>query len=256
MVDAGDPSTTYRLVWVGAAFVAAGILVASLVVVVGAPRWFPGAAECTVTSEGRTVDLTTEEAQKASSVAARSVRLRLPVGTASEAVADAVDVSAGDARAVASALTGRVAHALTCRHGAADEEESDQLDRAGLTRRAAIVRADVELANGTQKLGGFAPGGVRSGHMPGSAHYEGRAIDIFFRPVTARQRTRGWAMAQYLVANAERLEVDTVIFDGRIWTSRRSGEGWRSYAPDTSGRPARVAAVLEHRDHVHVDVAD
>ncbi len=91
--------------------------------------------------------------------------------------------------------------------------------------------------------------------MRGSAHYEGRAIDAFVRPMNARNRTVGWAMAQYLVAHAARLEVATVIFDGRIWTARRAGEGWREYAPDTTGRSAATAAVLEHRDHVHVDVA-
>ena len=92
--------------------------------------------------------------------------------------------------------------------------------------------------------------------MPGSAHYEGRAVDVFVRPISPRNKTRGWAMAQYLVAHAERLEIDTVIFDGRIWTARRAGQGWRDYEPDTSGRSRAVAAILEHRDHVHVDVAD
>jgi hypothetical protein len=92
--------------------------------------------------------------------------------------------------------------------------------------------------------------------MRGSAHYEGRAVDVFFRPVNGRSRTRGWALAQYAVAHAERLSVETVIYDGRIWTSRRAAQGWRAYSPDTSGRTAKVAGILEHRDHVHVDVAD
>jgi hypothetical protein len=47
------------------------------------------------------------------------------------------------------------------------------------------------------------------------------------------------------------LDVRTVIFDERIWTSRRSGEGWREYDVTGSGDPD----VLLHRDHVHVDVA-
>ena len=92
--------------------------------------------------------------------------------------------------------------------------------------------------------------------MPGSAHYEGRAIDVFFRPANARNSDRGWALAQYLVANAERLQINTVIFDDRIWTARRSFQGWRDYHVATAGKPAKVAAILEHRDHVHVDVAD
>ncbi len=118
------------------------------------------------------------------------------------------------------------------------------------------MRADLLEAFGPLALGGYAPGGVTTGHMPGSAHYEGRAVDVFYRPITPRQKTRGWAVAQYLVANAERLDVRTVIYDARIWTAWRAGEGWREYDVDTSGRSRQVAGVLLHRDHVHVDVAD
>ena len=45
--------------------------------------------------------------------------------------------------------------------------------------------------------------------MEGSAHYEGRAIDIFFRPINAENRKRGWAIASYLVAHADRLSTST-----------------------------------------------
>jgi hypothetical protein len=90
--------------------------------------------------------------------------------------------------------------------------------------------------------------------MEGSAHYDGRAIDVFMRPVTEENNRRGWAIAHYLVAHADRLLIDHVIFDDRIWTTdSRSEDGWRDYdAPTSSGD--RV--VLEHRDHVHVDVLE
>ncbi len=160
-----------------------------------------------------------------------------------------------DARVLASALTGESWAALSCVQSDEPEAASTRLDDAGLTDRAARVRRDVEAVFGPQSLGGFAPGGVRDGHMSGSAHYEGRAVDVFFRPVNEASKDRGWALAQYLVAHAARLEIRTVIFDGRIWTAGwRSDDGWRPYRPDTSGRDAATAAVLEHRDHVHVDV--
>ncbi len=255
LVGGDEPSAAPRVAWAVAALVALVVLVASLVIVIGVPRWFPG-PDCTVTSGDRTVELGTDEAERAASAAAAAVRRRSPAGTTSAAVAEELDSSDADARIVASALTGRSPHALTCEHGGADDEESNRLNRVGLTGRAAGVRSDIERAFGPQKVGGFAPGGVTTGHMPGSAHYEGRAVDVFVRPVTKRNKVRGWAMAQYLVAHADRLEVTTVIFDGRIWTSRRATDGWRSYSPDTAGRSAPVAAILEHRDHVHVDVAD
>jgi hypothetical protein len=232
------------------------VLVGSLLVIAAVRGLLPGTADCTVAVGKRSVDLTEDEAQAAATVSARAVRLRLPLRTTSVAVADALDSSESDARLVASALTGRSRHALTCTHGGTEKEESDRLDGSGLTARAERVRRDLDVAFGRQRVGGFAPGGVNSGHKPGSAHFEGRAVDVFVRPISRGNKIRGWAIAQYLVAHAERLEIDTVIFDARIWTARRAGQGWRDYAPDISGRPRDVAAILEHRDHVHVDVAD
>jgi hypothetical protein len=94
--------------------------------------------------------------------------------------------------------------------------------------------------------------------LEGSAHYDGRAIDVFVRPVTDDNRRRGWAIAQYLVANAARLEIEHVIFDDRIWSTGRSSEdGWRDYDPDIADDAgAETRAILEHRDHVHVDVIE
>ncbi len=250
------PGATRKLAWAVAALVALTVVVVSFAVVAGVPRWLPGVGDCAVTAGEEKVELSSDQAENAARLAAVAVREKVSLDRTTDSLAELLDSSDRDARLVASALTGRSPHALSCQHGGADDEERDRLDRAGLTGRAAAVRRDVQTAFGSQKLGGFAPGGVRTGHMPGSAHYEGRAVDVFFRPATRKQRTSGWALAQYLVAHADRLEVDTVIFDGRIWTARRGIQGWRSYAPDTSGRSVRVAAILEHRDHVHVDVAD
>jgi hypothetical protein len=168
---------------------------------------------------------------------------------------EAYDDHAEDARALASALAGHSGNGqFSCvvRHEA--DEEPDELDEAGLTQRAGVVREDVEAAFGDLALGGFAPGGVDSGHKEGSAHYEGRAIDIFLRPVNAPNNRRGWSIAYYLVAQADRLDIEHVIYDDMIWSAgRRSEEGWRDYDPgDTPGD----RAILEHRDHVHVDVLD
>ena len=172
---------------------------------------------------------------------------------------EAYEDHAADARTLASALTGQSQDGkFSCvvRHSAGDEP--DTLNRSGLTARGADVRQDLEAAFGGLSLGGFAPGGVTDGHMKGSAHYEGRAIDVFVRPIGKENRKKGWAMAYYLVAQAERLGIDHVIFDAKIWSSgRRSEDGWRDYSPGSStGMSASTVAVLEHRDHVHVDVLD
>ena len=156
-----------------------------------------------------------------------------------------------DARALASALSGNSPEGFSCRLGDSDEE-STELKPSGLTARADAVRRDLGARFPDLPLGGFEPGGVSTGHMEGSAHYDGRAIDAFVRPVSPANRTLGWAIAQYLVSQADRLSIKTVIFDDRIWTSgRKSDDGWRDYdPPERSGDPV----ILEHRDHVHVDV--
>ncbi|VXC00136.1 hypothetical protein [Nocardioides sp. AX2bis] len=162
-----------------------------------------------------------------------------------------------DARALASALTGNSRASFTCETADDAEPASTELTGVGLTPRAETVRQELLAVFGDGlALGGYAPEGVSTGHMEGSAHYSGRAVDVFVRPINEDNKTRGWAMAHYLVAQADRLDVDTVIFDAQIWTTRRSDEGWRDYDVDTSDVDQATAAVLEHRDHVHVDVAE
>lgn len=154
-----------------------------------------------------------------------------------------------DGRALASALTGQSHEAFTCDLDGGAPSADAQLTPVGLTPRANAARKDLLAKFGGLAMGGYAPGGVSSGHMAGSAHYEGRAVDVFFRPISPTNKNRGWAVAQYLVANAARLDIRTVIFDDRIWTAGR--EGWRDFTPaETSGD----IKILEHRDHVHLDV--
>lgn len=192
--------------------------------------------------------------------------LDLPVTEAAQAVQrsaypDAYADHEADARVLASALTGWSAAAFTCTVDddpsttpSADDLDENGLDPSGLTPRAATVRTELTAAYGELDLGGFAPGGVDSGHSANSAHYDGRAIDVFTRPIEEATQRTGWSIAQYLVAHADRLDIATVIYDGMIWTARRSDEGWRAYSVDTDGVSAETAAILEHRDHVHVDV--
>lgn len=167
---------------------------------------------------------------------------------------EAYEDHAEDGRILASALTGETRPgAFTCVVRHASTTDSTELSPAGLTARAGAVRRELVGAFGELALGGFRPGGVTSGHMSGSTHYEGRAIDVFVRPINDANNERGWAIAAYLVAQAERLRIQNVIFDDRIWTAGgRSEQGWRDYRTpsSSSGDPD----ILEHRDHVHVDV--
>jgi hypothetical protein len=158
-----------------------------------------------------------------------------------------------DARVLASALTGQSKAALSCTVNT-DSLPAETMGKSGLTPRAETVRKDLVTTFGKVSTGGYEPGGTTSGHMEGSAHYEGRAVDVFVKPISTANTVKGWAMAQYLVARADHLGIRTVIFSDKIWTSGgKSDSGWRDYtAPDSPGNKD----TLRHLDHVHVDVIE
>lgn len=157
-----------------------------------------------------------------------------------------------DARVLASALSGHSPATLSCSLRPADVQEQ-AAGPDGLTVRAQTVRDELDGSFDGLEIGGYEAGGASSGHIDGSAHYDGRALDVFFRGYDDPEvRRSGWVVAHWLVANADRLGLATVIYDAQIWTARRSGAGWRPYthpSGDTSD------PTLQHLDHVHVDVA-
>ena len=179
----------------------------------------------------------------------------LPVTEAAQAVQrsgfpDAYADHETDARVLASALSGNSPASFSCELGV-DSLAGEVALASGLTPRSQRVLDEVQAVFGPQSVGGFEPGGVTTGHMEGSAHYDGRAVDVFFAADDAAAVLRGWSLAHWVVANAHRLDVATVIYRDQIWTASRSAEGWRAYEPP--GGPTDNPT-LRHMDHVHVDV--
>jgi hypothetical protein len=122
----------------------------------------------------------------------------------------------------------------------------------GLTPRAQELRDEVGARFGEVPDGGFGPQDPLPGRRAGGEHSLGRAIDFFHRPHDDPAQVRaGWRLANWAVANADRLGIRTVIYSDRIWTVRRSAQGWRDYR--FSGRDPDNP-VNRHLDHVHVDV--
>jgi len=142
---------------------------------------------------------------------------------------------------------------LSCRIGAMSASDTPKEPPLGLTPRAQALRAEVRAQFGDVSEGGFGPQETLSGRSPGGEHSLGRAIDFFFRPDDDAAKERaGWQLANWAVANAERLGIRTVIYRDRIWTARRSMQGWREYR---FGGADPDNPVNRHLDHVHVDVA-
>ncbi|UZX03005.1 hypothetical protein F8G81_10650 [Arthrobacter sp. CDRTa11] len=200
-----------------------------------------GPPECTVeTSEGE-VGLDRAEAQLATTAVALQARgMEVP---------DTSNIDEAVLQQLADGPSEDAGPTLTCQASAANDLQEQQLSVTGLTPRAEQLREAMTEVFGQQSLGGFAPGGIGQGHGADSTHYDGRAIDIFFRPVTEENRREGWILAHWLVAHAEDLDIQYVIFDDRFWSVHSTRGQWNYYDAPEPGND-----ILRHLDHVHVDV--
>ncbi|TLM73214.1 hypothetical protein FDW81_09250 [Pseudarthrobacter sp. NamB4] len=204
----------------------------------GSLLWRP---ECVVETPEGEVGLDRDAAKRATTAVALLAR--------GVAAPDTSGIDAAVLQRLADGPPGDAGPSLTCRGSADRDLQEQQLGATGLTPRAEQLRAAMTEVFGDQNLGGFAPGGVDQGHGANSTHYDGRAIDIFFRPVTEENRRQGWILAHWLVAHAEDLDIQYVIFDDRFWSAHSSRGQWRDYDAPEPGNE-----ILRHLDHVHVDV--
>lgn len=124
----------------------------------------------------------------------------------------------------------------------------EQMGADGLTARTRYVRDLIESGFGETNMGGWCPGGCTTGHVAGSDHYTGHAIDVMILPYTDPARVAaGERICAWLVANARQLAIKYVIYRAQIWTPE---EGWHTYShPTGSSDPTML-----HMDHVHVSL--
>ena len=211
--------------------------------------------DCWVPTSDGNLSLSADEARSLTTDAAARGNPERVATRLATAIALAGDVAPAVAREAADGLVGLPGKPrLTCSYPRASVEPQEP-GPSGLIPRARKLRADWTEAFGPLIAGGFASSGVTSGHVDGSAHYEGRAIDVFFRPLgDTEQRRRGWVFAQWLVAHSPDHNVLSVIYHDHIWTSWASYAGWRDYVHPGATLQNRGNAVLRHKDHVHVAV--
>lgn len=106
---------------------------------------------------------------------------------------------------------------------------------ANLTSKAAkVLRAVCGRFTEVSSYGGYRPGA-------GSYHGSGRAIDVMV------SGDYGWEIANWARANASKLGVIEVIYQQKIWTTQRSGDGWRPMSD-------RGSVSANHYDHVHLSI--
>ncbi len=110
------------------------------------------------------------------------------------------------ARALASSLTGHSPAAFTCQLNPTSGGSTD-----GVTDDVATAFGDVDV----------------------DVQVDERTVRV-----DVEDTTLGWSVAHYLVANAQRLRLADVQFDGRRWNAEKSPDGWQS---DDSGATTVVA---------------
>ncbi len=125
-----------------------------------------------------------------------------------------------DGRALASALTGHSPAAFSCDLAGGAPSSGASVGASGLTPRADAVRVGLLERFGRLDLA--------------EASGDGTRVEVSV-PGSKAGIARGWAMAHWAVANAARLQVRTVRFDGQTWLAGR--DGWRAdETPDVMGR--------------------
>ncbi|MGO1384064.1 MAG: SH3 domain-containing protein [Arachnia sp.] len=106
---------------------------------------------------------------------------------------------------------------------------------SGMTQRTvSVLRTMCSQFSSITSYGGYRAGS--SGY-----HGSGQAIDAM---ITG---DAGWEVANWARNNASSLGIVEVIYAQKIWTSQRSGDGWRSMSD-------RGSVSANHYDHVHISV--
>lgn len=240
--------------WYGVILSTAILVILAMIAILGA-RWvvqhqeeiFPVSApwgpDCSVWTGEEQVRLDRDQAKRAATAAA-------VLGQGDDAPIerpDVDDISDEVMRALTQGPEDDAGPSLTCRYSG-EKVEFEQERPSGMTPRTEKLKAGIENDFAETSIGGYVPGGYDSGHGEGSAHYEGRALDVFYRPVNEDNRRQGWLLAHWLIAHAPDYQIDVIIFDDKIWSTTYPSMGWRHYDADPDNE------ILRHLDHVHVDV--
>ncbi len=126
---------------------------------------------------------------------------QLPVTAAAQSVQrsaypDAYAKWQSTARRLTAALEGNGPTAVSCTpdvqpvstRTANGDWPAKETGHDGLTPRTRYLRDLIKSGFGETNLGGWCPGGCTTGHIEGSDHYTGQAIDVMILPYTGRER--------------------------------------------------------------------
>jgi hypothetical protein len=122
-----------------------------------------------------------------------------------------------------------------------------------LRPRAERAKFLITTLFGVTDIGGWRPSDAISDDHP-----NGKALDVMLASdglgADPAHTTLGWTVARWAQANATSLGITYIIWQARIWSVARQGEGWRDY---TANFPygSQVNPTTLHLNHVHISFA-
>ena len=99
--------------------------------------------------------------------------------------------------------------------------------------------------------------------LPTSEHYDGRAVDWMNSVRVKKEAAQAKALISWLsaedgdgnaYANARRLGIMYMIWDGKIWGAYSADRGWRPYS-SCADHPEKGWDSTCHRDHIHFSLS-
>lgn len=165
-----------------------------------------------------------------------------------QAAHGAIDIDSGSdtSGAGCAGLGGR---ATSYNGGSPGNLVDDPTSNGQITERTAHILAQVHANFPESSWACWSP-------RPGdpSEHSLGRACDGTFgnsigTPAAGHALDYGWQVTNWMKDNAETLGVEYLIWQGRIWSVARRGEGWRPY--DGGGMHDPNSVTGGHYDHLH-----
>lgn len=196
----------------------------------------------------------------------RPVRRR---GPGSSPLVRAVVALAGALALLAPLVSAAPAVAATRVPAAAARVPATLEDHAGFTP---AISCEPTTKPGSAKLGALLTktypntryGGARScGASPNSEHHDGRAVDWMNSIRDKTQAAQAKAVLTWLFAtdaagnehaNARRLGIMYIIWDGKIWGAYNADAGWRPYSSCAKHKEKSWDTTC-HRDHMHFSLS-
>ncbi|WP_052433146.1 hypothetical protein [Streptacidiphilus carbonis] len=148
---------------------------------------------------------------------------------------DAYATHETDAKTISGALTGRVPAVLNCTVNSVGTAVAGPVGSNGLQQGAQAVATKLKKEFGSTVT-------PRASVVASSdAAAEGLGLTVG----TGRGSTgtaRGWAVAQWAVANCQNLHITTVAYDGKVWRSSDSTKRWQDATGASASRSASTSA--------------